>query len=167
MEAAARLAREHGITRIVDVRVEACDDRAILRRHGIELLHLPTQDTCAISQAMLREGVAFTCDALDAGHSVLVHCQWGIGRSAFLALCVLVARGDPPLVALRRAKDARPVVSPSPEQLQAFLEFADALRLERDAPWDVPDFDAVAGIAYRHLREDRSLDDARASSTRG
>ncbi len=167
MEAAARLAREHGITRVVDVRVEACDDEAVLRGHGIELLHLPTVDTCAISQQKLRDAVAFVSAALDGGHRVLIHCQWGIGRSALLALCVLVARGDPPLQAVRRAKDARPVVSPSPEQLQAFLTFAGSIREERDAPWDLPDFDEVAAIAYRHLREDRSLEDARASSTRG
>ncbi|HWC66116.1 MAG TPA: protein phosphatase, partial [Thermoanaerobaculia bacterium] len=45
---AARLAREHAIRHVVDVRLEACDDARVLRRHGIELLHLPTEDVCAI-----------------------------------------------------------------------------------------------------------------------
>ena len=166
MEAAARLAREHGITRVVDVRVEACDDAAVLRTHGIELLHLPTEDTRAISQEMIRAGVDFVSAALDEGECVFIHCQYGIGRSALLALCVLVARGDAPLEALARAKDARPVVSPSPEQLRAFAAFAGWFREARGAEWEVPEVDALAAIAYRHLRHDASPEEARAASTR-
>ncbi len=166
MEAAARLAAEHDISRIVDVRVEACDDEAILRAHGIRLLHLPTEDTCAISQQRLRDGVAFVSEGLDAGESVLIHCQYGIGRSALLALCVLVARGEPPLAAMGRAKRARRVVSPSPQQLQAFLAFAAYLKAERGDAWHVPALREVAAIAWSHLAEDVSEDDARASSTR-
>src|SRR5512142_815655 len=45
---AARLAREHEIRHVVDLRVEECDDERVLERHGIELLHLPTEDVCAI-----------------------------------------------------------------------------------------------------------------------
>jgi predicted protein tyrosine phosphatase len=166
MTAAARLAREHGITCVVDVRVEACDDERVLRVHGIELMHLPTHDTRAISQRMIRDGVAHVAAALDRGEQVLVHCQYGIGRSALLALCVLVARGLPPLEAMRRAKDARPVVSPSPEQLEAFLAFAETFRVEHGAGWALPTFDEVAAIAYRHLREDVTLEEAREASTR-
>lgn len=170
MEAAARLAAEHGIARVVDVRVEACDDEAVLRLHGIRLLHLPTEDTRAVSQRMLRDGVAFVSAGLDLGERVLVHCQWGIGRSALLALCVLVHRGHDPLSALELAKRARPVVSPSPEQLEALRRFAAAAQREQGAPWPVPDVRALGAIAWRHLRRDGgapSSDEARAGSTRG
>ncbi|HET7824544.1 MAG TPA: dual specificity protein phosphatase family protein [Anaeromyxobacter sp.] len=169
MEAAARLAAEHGISRVVDVRVEACDDEAVLRTHGIRLLHLPTEDTCAIVQERIRHGVAFVNEGLDRGEKVLVHCQHGIGRSALLAVCVLVSRGDPPLVALERAKRARRVVSPSPEQLRAIASYAAKVRAERRAAWDVPTVKELGVIAWRHLlheEEDVSEDDARASSTR-
>ena len=166
MHAAARLVREHGITRVVDVRVEACDDEEVLRLNGMELLHLPTMDTRAISLDMISDGVEFVCDALDSGQRVFIHCQYGIGRSALLGLCVLVARGLSPIEALARAKDARPVVSPSPSQLEAFRAFAERLRAERGAPWEVPTFDELAAIAYRHLSEETSLEEARASSTR-
>jgi protein-tyrosine phosphatase len=166
MSAAARLAREHGVKTVVDVRVEACDDEHVLRVEGITLLHLPTQDTRAISQRMIQDGVDHVVAALDRGEKVLIHCMYGIGRSALLALCVLVARGVPPLEALRLTKDARPVVSPSPEQLEAFREFSDTVRIETGADWTVPTFDELAAIAYRHLREDRTLEEARASSTR-
>jgi predicted protein tyrosine phosphatase len=169
MERAARLAGEHGISRVVDVRVEACDDEAVLRLHGIRLLHLPTEDTRAISQARLRDGVAFVSEGLDRGERVLVHCQHGIGRSALLACCVLVHRGAPPLAALEAAKLARPVISPSPDQLAALAVFSARVKADRGAPWDVPGLGALGEIAWRHLRGGRGVteEEARAASTLG
>jgi predicted protein tyrosine phosphatase len=168
-EAAAALAEEHGISRVVDVRVEACDDEAVLRTHGIRLLHLPTEDTCAIVQERIRHGVAFVSEGLDRGEKVLIHCQHGVGRSALLAVCVLVARGESPLAALRRAKRARPVVSPSPDQLRAIVAFAAAWKAERGAPWEVPTVGALGAVAWRHLlleEDEVSEEEARLSSTR-
>ena len=46
---------------------------------------------------MLDEGVAFARETAAAGSKLLVHCHHGIGRSALVALCVLVDRGHPPL----------------------------------------------------------------------
>jgi predicted protein tyrosine phosphatase len=169
MEAAPRLAREHGICRVIDVRTEACDDEELLRVHGIRLLHLPTHDTRAISQARLDHGVAFASEGLDRGERVLIHCHWGIGRSALLALCTLVARGVAPLDALEQAKRARPVVSPSPEQLEALVAFSARVRARSRASWDVPTVDELGAIAWRHLRQDSvevDRDEARAASTR-
>ena len=54
---------------------------------------------------MLDEGVAFARRARAQGRRLLVHCHHGIGRSATLALCVLVDRGLSPLDALSQAKD--------------------------------------------------------------
>jgi predicted protein tyrosine phosphatase len=169
MDAAPRLASEHGIGRVVDVRVEDRDDEARLRIHGIRLLHLPTRDTRAISQRRLQRGVAFATEGLDRGEGVLIHCQYGIGRSALLALCVLVERGEPPLAAMERAKAARPVVSPSPEQLEALIAFSARVRVERAASWRVPTVEELGAVAWRHLREDGALVDlelASAASTR-
>jgi len=151
MEAAARLAREHGIGHVVDLRGEHRDDEELLRVHGIRLLHLPTEDTRAISQQMLRHGVAFVNGALDGGGAALIHCQYGIGRSALLALCVLVSRGAPPLEAMARLKDARPVVSPSPEQLGALVTFSRVLAEERRLRLPIPTVEELGAIAWRHL----------------
>ena len=150
---AARLAREHAIRHVVDLRLEACDDARALRRHGIELLHLPTEDVCAIDDGRIEEGVAWVNERLDRGSRVLIHCQHGIGRSALLALCVLVSRGDEPLDALIRAKEARRIVSPSPDQLAAFTRFCSLHRERAGAAWEIPSFDTLASIAYRHLVE--------------
>lgn len=141
------LARDHGIAAVIDVREEGRDDEHVLRHHGIALLHLPTPDMLGVSLPMLDDGVEFANLFLDAGKRVLVHCQHGIGRSAMLALCVLVSRGMPPLAALALAKDRRRVVSPSPEQFEAWTRW---LRAHRHA---APTFDEFAAIAYRHLRE--------------
>ncbi len=154
MEWAAHLAQALGIRRVVDVRVEEVDDEAVLRTHGIELLHLPTVDMCALSVPMIHDGVAWVNTQLDAGHRVYIHCAHGIGRSALLALCVLVSRGMEPLQALERAKTARPVVSPSPEQLGAFLQWMRGWREGRQVAWEVPSLESLMLIAYRHLRQD-------------
>lgn len=146
-----RLARDLGILHVVDLRIEACDDERLLRTHGIELLHLPTEDVCAIEDGMLREGVAWVNARLEREGRVLLHCAHGIGRSALLALCVLVARGDAPLDALARAKSARPVVAPSPEQLASFIRFCSDLRAERKTAWAIPSLRELAEIAYRDL----------------
>ncbi len=148
VEAAERLAREHAIRAVVDLRDEACDDEAELARHGLAFLHLPTLDHHAVAQAMLDEGAAFVGRHLDRGERVLIHCEHGIGRSATLALCVLAERGLDPLEAVRLAKDRRALVSPSPAQYEAWAEW-----LRRHGLPAAPPFDAFAAIAYRHLNE--------------
>jgi protein-tyrosine phosphatase len=145
IERAEALARDFGVSAVVDLRAEACDDEAVLRRCGVTLLHLPTEDHCAVSKPMLAEGVAFVRARLDTGERVLVHCEHGIGRSALLALCVLVDGGLRPLDALRRAKDARELLSPSSAQYEAWAAWLRARGLEP------PPFDAFAAVAYRHL----------------
>ena len=149
IEAVERLAMEHGIARVVDLRDEECDEELSLARQGIRLLHLPTQDCCAIARESLAHGVAWVRAALSSKQRVLIHCQHGIGRSALLAMCVLVDGGMSPLSAMKLAKDARAVISPSPDQLRALIAFASEHRACET--WTVPTFDELAAIAYRHL----------------
>jgi protein-tyrosine phosphatase len=103
---------------------------------------------------MLRDGVTFASRHLDRAERVLLHCEHGIGRSATLALCVLVARGMSPLDALELAKDKRPLVSPSPAQYEAWTEWLRAWAREHQVDWSIPAFDAFKAIAYRHLAAD-------------
>jgi protein-tyrosine phosphatase len=152
MEAAEILARRERIAAVVDLRVETCDDEAALRRYGLELLHLPTEDCCAIAPRMIDDGVAWVRTRLEAGSRVLIHCEHGIGRSALLALCTLVAGGIEPLDAMNRLKAARPMASPSAEQLEAFRSWARGWRKRTGASFEVPSLDALAWVAYAHLR---------------
>jgi protein-tyrosine phosphatase len=141
----ADLAGVHGIAAVIDLREEDCDDEQALTRHGIAFLHLPTPDMMPADQQMLDEGVAFARNHLRAGHRLLIHCQHGIGRSALLALCVLVDLGHEPLAALRLAKDRRAAISPSHEQ---YLGWADWLQRHGHV---APDAHSFGCIAYRHL----------------
>lgn len=145
------LARDHGVAAVIDLRTEERDDEALLHRHGLTFLHLPTEDLCAVSRPMLDEGVAFAGRHLDRGERVLVHCMHGIGRSATLALCVLVARGLTPLEALELAKQRRRAISPSPAQYEAWAAWLREHRAATGAGWEVPAFREFEAIAYRHL----------------
>jgi protein-tyrosine phosphatase len=105
----------------------------------------------AVSLPRLRAGVRWVTKHLERGQKVYIHCEHGVGRSATLALCVLVARGDSPGEALSRAKRARWQVSPSPEQLEAFLGWAEQWRARHGLSWSLPAFNVLADIAYSHL----------------
>jgi hypothetical protein len=145
--AAAALARRHGVGHIIDMREEACDDAAELAAAGVAFLRLPTIDNHAPSQAQLDDGVSFAACAQAAASRLLIHCQHGVGRSATLALCVLVHRGADPLQALSTAKALRAPVSPSPVQYEAWAAWI--RRRAPDVP--IPDFEAFKAVAYRHL----------------
>jgi len=146
-ERAACLAADHGLGAVIDLRSEDCDDAAELERCGLRFLHLPTDDVCAVSQARLDQGVAFAEACAADAVRLLVHCQHGIGRSALVALCLLVARGMTPLDALTLMKDARAAVSPSEAQYRAWAEWID-----RCTERDPPTFHQFGMIAYRPLR---------------
>lgn len=143
IEAAAQLARDHGVAAVIDLREEACDDCAALAACGITFLHLPTPDLLGVTQPMLDTAVAFARRA--AGAKLLIHCEHGIGRSAIAALCVLVDRGLEPLAALMLAKDRRALISPSRAQYDAWAAW-----LARRGP-AAPSYHDFGVIAYRHL----------------
>jgi predicted protein tyrosine phosphatase len=147
MEHARRLAEEHGVRAIVDLRQEDCDDEERLHAAGIDFLHLPTPDLEPASMEMLQQGVEFARRHIDADEPVLIHCQHGIGRSALLALCVLVDLGWEPLDALSHAKARRWAVSPSQSQYEGWSAW---LRARGKA---APDYHSFGCIAYRHLAE--------------
>ncbi len=146
-----RLSREHGIVAVVDLRNEDVDDERRLRSHGIALLHLPTHDMCGVDLAHLDRGVEFASRHLDRGERVLVHCEHGIGRSAVLALCILVDRGLAPLAALELLKDRRERISPSAEQFACWSTWLESRRRRVPCDWQVPDLDDCKAIAHRHL----------------
>jgi hypothetical protein len=139
------LAREHGIRAVVDLREEDCDDEVRLSAAGIAFLHLPTPDLESASVSILDQGVEFVRKRVERRDRVLIHCQHGIGRSALLALCVLVDQGHEPLAALKLAKDRRTEVSPSRAQYDGWKAWLEARGMEP------PDYHSFGCIAYRHL----------------
>jgi protein-tyrosine phosphatase len=148
-EQATVLAATHGLGAVIDLRSEACDDAAELAGCGLRFLHLPTEDLQGVSQAMLDLGVAFAREMRAEGRRLLVHCEHGIGRSATLALCVLVDRGWAPMAALNLAKDARVQVSPSEAQYRAWVSWIS----RRDSRLTPPTYHEFGCVAYRHLAQ--------------
>lgn len=147
-----RLRRDEGITAVIDCREEDRNDPHVLKTEGLRSLHLPTVDREPVALEMIDRALSFTRRETGAGGRVLVHCTHGIGRSAMVALCILVDRGDEPLAALERAKTARWKISPSPEQFEGWVAWLRARGTKRMLR-GIPDFEAFARIAYRHLAE--------------
>ena len=146
-ERAAELAEAHGVRAVIDLRQEDQDEEALLADAGIAFLHLPTPDMHPAPPEMLERGVAFARAHIERGERVLIHCQHGIGRSALLALCVLVDQGFAPLDAIRHAKERRERVSPSPAQFEGWCAW---LRARGHQAPTMHDFGC---IAYRHVAD--------------
>jgi len=146
-DAIEAVAREFRFRQVIDLRAEIKVDPFVWIRHGVRFLSLPTPDHRPLDAESLQRGVECVAAALEANERVLVHCEFGIGRSALLACCVLVSLGRSPCEALAMAKRARPIVSPHPEQLHALLAFAHACRRAHGPP-STESWEDLAAIAY-------------------
>ena len=140
-----------GIRRVVDVRSEMRPSRELLKQHGIAVLHLPTADLHPVTSVMIWRGVHWVSEGIGRGEKVLIHCHYGIGRSALLACCVLVDQGLSPLCAWETAKRARRIVSPTPEQIHAFLDWVDNWRDVRGHECGRACWDEIADVVYRGI----------------
>jgi protein-tyrosine phosphatase len=85
-----------------------------LRQPPLRLIWLPTIDSplTPIPISFLQRGADEAVDTIQAGGAVLVHCKYGIHRSAAMACCVMIAMGYQAQAAMRIAKDRRPVADP-------------------------------------------------------
>jgi hypothetical protein len=115
--------RQHGVTAVVDCRLEASDDPATLAEAGIELLHLPTADRFGFKYAQMEQGVEWVLERLQSGGRAFVHCEHGVGRGPLLGCAVLVAQGYSAPRALRTVRAARWQALPNDRQLAALLDF--------------------------------------------
>lgn len=113
-----------GVGAVVDCRSEACDPPEVLEDLGIRLLHLPTPDCGNFAPEQVAAGVAWIEQQLAQGRRTLVHCQAGKGRSVLIGAAVLTRRGYTPDDALALVRTRRPIVTPTPGQIERLREFA-------------------------------------------
>ncbi len=104
----------HGVTHVVDVRIEADDrawverltDRITYRWHGMDDLGQRVPAT------WFETGVAWAEEALaDPDAVVLTHCHMGINRGPSLGYAVLLAQGWDVVEAIAAIRAARPIAA--------------------------------------------------------
>ncbi|HEX8704433.1 MAG TPA: phosphatase [Myxococcaceae bacterium] len=115
-----------GITAVIDMRAERCDDAAALAALGIELLHLPVTDRYPPSVEQLMRGVDWALPRLKAGGRLYTHCEHGVGRGPLMGLAVMVAQGAEATAAYRAVREARWQCTLNDRQLNGLSDFVTA-----------------------------------------
>ena len=90
-------------------------------------LNVPLWDGTAPSAEQIERCARFGAERLKRG-DVLVHCAYGVGRSATIAAAVLVEAGKAPdwEAALESIKLVRPRVSPNRRMRDALVKWTEA-----------------------------------------
>lgn len=84
----AAVLNRYNITRVVDVSAQPAYEPP----PGVTVLRIPIPDIATFDiRRILGLTNAFIAQSLLNGHSVLVHCHWGISRSASVILAYLMA----------------------------------------------------------------------------
>ncbi|CAF3961179.1 unnamed protein product [Adineta steineri] len=103
-----------GIQCVVNMCAEYNGPRGTYKKYNIEQLHLPTVDSTAPSLKTIQKGVKFMKEASDNNKKIFVHCKGGMGRSATIVFCHLVANEKmSPEDALKLLKEKRAEVTTS------------------------------------------------------
>lgn len=117
---------DNGITAVLDMRAEREGDLAFFQHHGIQYKRFPVLDITVPSGDILNEGVEWIQTQLEAGHTVLIHCAKGRGRSAtIMAAYFMQQEGLTFEEANARMKQIRPLTkleSRHRTQLESWLD---------------------------------------------
>ena len=116
-----------GIGAVVNACGECAGPLSAYRRAEIEQLRLPLVDFLPPRLADVRLGVAFIHQQLVRGRKVYVHCKAGRGRSATIALCYLLEKGQTPEEAQRLLLQKRPQVLPTLFKRKVVTEYFKAV----------------------------------------
>lgn len=106
--------------------LDLADEESACQAAGIRFVSHPIPDRgLPGSRPAVAAIAAELAASIVAGKRVGVHCRQGVGRSAVLAACILVALGVDPAAALSRIAVARGLAVPeTPEQRQWVMDFA-------------------------------------------
>jgi protein-tyrosine phosphatase len=106
------------------------DEQELLRSHDIIFVSFPIVDrTIPTSQADVGTLVERLARFILDGKNVLIHCRQGIGRSALIAACVLVALGVSADTALEEIAKARGCPVPETIEQRRWIKEFETVRL--------------------------------------
>lgn len=88
------LAKE-GVGCIVDVRSEYKDDEGLIRKLGLDFLHVGVDDRYSPTIEQLQKIFSFVKGQMAKGRKIFIHCQNGCGRSPLVAMAILIMQGTP------------------------------------------------------------------------
>lgn len=105
----------------------------------LTLIWMPVVDSpiTPVPLGVFRRGVQAALPVIEEGGKVLVHCKWGIHRSAAMACCVLVGKGYTTDEAIEIVKRQRAVAAPDTGYVKARIKKFEEdwlLRTQKPAP---------------------------------
>ena len=118
--------KARGVTAVIDLRAERCDDAQALAALGIEFFHLPVTDRYPPSVEQLMRGVEWALPRVEKGGHLFAHCEHGVGRGPLMGLAVMVARGWEAPEAYRALRKARWQSTLNDRQLGGLADFVEA-----------------------------------------
>jgi hypothetical protein len=98
---------KQGIGAIMNLCAEFCDLHEIEANHGFEVYYLPIFDDEAPPEPELERALDWLDEAVYLGKKVLVHCRYGMGRTATFVAAYLLRRGFGLKLARKKVREAR------------------------------------------------------------
>ncbi len=99
--------REQGIGAIINLCAEFCDLHEIEQTSGFEVYYLPVCDDDAPPEPELEKALDWLDEAIYLGKKVLVHCRYGMGRTATFVAAYLLRKGFALKLARKKVAEAR------------------------------------------------------------
>jgi Fe-S-cluster containining protein len=103
--------RQQGILAIVNLCGEFCNLHEIQKEYDFEVYYLPTCDNEVPPMDELEKALDWLDEALYLGKKVLVHCRFGIGRTATFVMAYLLRKGYGLKLARKKVEKTRAVSS--------------------------------------------------------
>lgn len=117
-----RDAHEEGVRTIISLTEEGFD-AALVQEEGFRYFHIPIIDHTPPSLDQMRRFVQIVSAEREIGSPVLAHCFAGIGRTGTMLGAWLVAKGIPPIEAIRQVRQLRPGSIETIQQERALHHF--------------------------------------------